>query len=369
MIVKRLELTDFRNYETLTIDFSEGTNILSGNNAQGKTNILEAIYLCGTTKSHKGAKEKEMIRFFQNEAHVRVYINRDGIDYKIDYHLSNSKKKAVAIDNVPVKKYSEIYALMNVVSFSPEDLSIIKNGPAERRHFCDMELCQLDKIYMFHLANYNKTLLQRNQMLKQYSPEMLTPELVSVWDEQLITNGEQVIRIRKSFVEEINEIAREIHYKLTDGKEKLTLVYEPNTEESEYANKLREGISRDIAAKMTLSGPHRDDICFLIEKEGVPQIDVRKFGSQGQQRSAALSLKLAEIEFVKRKVKNTPIILLDDVLSELDRTRQQQLIEGIDGMQTIITCTGLEEFVNCSAEYTKVFHVEAGKVTTVSKEA
>ncbi len=369
MIVKRLELTDFRNYESLAIDFSEGTNILSGNNAQGKTNILEAIYLCGTTKSHKGSKEKEMIKFSKDEAHIRVYINRDGIDYKIDYHLNGSKRKAVAIDNIPVKKYSEIFALMNVVSFSPEDLSIIKNGPAERRHFCDMELCQLDKIYMFHLSNYNKTLLQRNQMLKNYSPESLTPEFVSVWDEQLITNGEKIINIRKAFIDELGEIARNIHYKLTGGKEKLTLIYEANSEESEYAAKLRAGTARDISARMTLVGPHRDDICFMIEKEGAEEIDVRKYGSQGQQRTAALTLKLAEIELVKRKVKNTPIILLDDVLSELDRSRQKQLLEGIDGMQTIITCTGLEEFVDCSAEITKVFHVENGKVTTVNKEA
>lgn len=369
MIVKRLELTDYRNYKELEIDFADGTNILSGNNAQGKTNILEAIFLCGTTKSHKGSKEKDMIRFSASEAHVRVYINRDGIDYKIDYHLSDNKRKAVAIDNVPVKKYSEIYSIMNVVIFSPEDLSIIKDGPAERRHFCDMELCQLDKVYMYHLSNYNKALLQRNQMLKQYPPESLTSELIEVWDEQLVTNGEKIIGLRQEFIDEIGEIAREIHYKLTGGKEKLSLIYECNVSEKEFAGKIKSTVSRDISAKMTLTGPHRDDICFMVESEGNDPIDVRKFGSQGQQRTAALSLKLAEIELVKRKTKTSPIILLDDVLSELDRSRQKQLLDSIEGMQTIITCTGLEEFVDYTADYTKVFRVEAGKVTTVTKEA
>ena len=168
MIVKRLELTDYRNYESLEIEFADGSNILYGNNAQGKTNILESVYLSGTTKSHRGSKADEMIRLSSNEAHIRVYIVRDGIDHKIDYHLvRGGKKKNIAIDGVAVKKYSEIFSLMSVVSFSPEDLSIVKNGPAERRNFMDRELCQLDKIYLFHLSNYNKALTQRNALLRQ----------------------------------------------------------------------------------------------------------------------------------------------------------------------------------------------------------
>ena len=367
MIVKRLELTDFRNYESLEIDFSEGTNILSGNNAQGKTNILEAIYLCGSTKSHRGAKEKDMIRFGLNEGHVRIYINRDGVDYKIDYHLNRDKRKAVAIDNIPVKKYSEIFSLLNVVSFSPEDLGIIKNGPAERRNFCDREICTLDKIYLFNLTNYSKTLVQRNQILRKQDDAFLSEELISVWDDQLITSGKNIISIRENFIKEIGEIAKGIHSRLTSGKEELTLVYEPNTTAEELEAKIKQGFRRDMAAGMTLSGPHRDDICFMLKKEGEEAIDARKFGSQGQQRTAALSLKLAEIELVKKKIHNNPIILLDDVLSELDRSRQKQLIAGIEGMQTIITCTGLEEFVDSSAGETKVFRVENGGIKEITK--
>ncbi len=364
MIVKRLELTDYRNYESLEIEFADGSNILYGNNAQGKTNILEAVYLSGTTKSHRGSKADEMIRLSSNEAHIRVYIVRDGIDHKIDYHLvRGGKKKNIAIDGTAVKKYSEIYSLMSVVSFSPEDLSIVKNGPAERRNFMDRELCQLDKIYLFHLSNYNKALVQRNALLRQMAGDPTLSDMLQMWDDQLITNGEKIIALRKQFIKEIGIIAKDIHKKLTNEEETLVLLYEPEVTEEEFADKLRQTRSRDIAAKMTTVGPHRDDICFLIQRPGKDAEDVRKYGSQGQQRTSALSLKLAEIELVKQKIKDSPIILLDDVLSELDRKRQKQLLDSIEGMQTILTCTGLEEFVDRQKDENKLFYVEDGKVT------
>jgi len=363
MIVKRLELTNYRNYESLEIEFADGSNILYGNNAQGKTNILEAVYLSGTTKSHRGSKANEMINLSSNEAHVRVYIVRDGIDHKIDYHMiRDSKKKNVAIDGTAVKKYSEIFSLMSVVSFSPEDLSIVKNGPSERRNFMDRELCQLDKIYLFHLSNYNKALSQRNALLKQIGGDTSLSEMLSVWDDQLITNGEKLISLRKQFIEEIGAIAKEIHKKLTNNEETLILVYEPDVTEEEFAEKLKQARNNDIAAKMTKVGPHRDDIGFMIQRPEKGAEDVRKYGSQGQQRTSALSLKLAEIELVKRKIKDSPIILLDDVLSELDRNRQKQLLDSIEGMQTILTCTGLEEFVDRQKDENKLFYVENGTV-------
>ena len=364
MIVKRLELTDYRNYESLEIEFADGSNILYGNNAQGKTNILEAVYLCGTTKSHRGNKTDEMIRLISDEAHIRVYIVRDGIDHKIDYHLvRGGKKKNIAIDGTAVKKYSEIYSLMSVVSFSPEDLSIVKNGPAERRNFMDRELCQLDKIYLFHLSNYNKALTQRNALLRQMAGDPMLSDMLQMWDDQLITNGEKIIALRKQFIEEIGAIAKDIHNKLTNEEESLILLYEPEVTAEEFAEKLKQSRSRDIAAKMTTVGPHRDDICFMIQRPEKEAEDVRKYGSQGQQRTSALSLKLAEIELVKQKIKDSPIILLDDVLSELDRKRQKQLLDSIEGMQTILTCTGLEEFVDRQKDENKLFYVENGKVT------
>ncbi len=364
MIVKRLELTDYRNYESLEIEFADGSNILYGNNAQGKTNILEAVFLCGTTKSHRGSKADEMIRLSSNEAHIRVYIVRDGIDHKIDYHLvRGGKKKNIAIDGTAVKKYSEIYSLMSVVSFSPEDLSIVKNGPAERRNFMDRELCQLDKIYLFHLSNYNKALVQRNALLRQMAGDPMLSDMLQMWDDQLISNGEKIIELRQQFIDEIGAIAKEIHKKLTNEEETLVLSYEPEVSKEEFAEKLRQARSRDIAAKMTTVGPHRDDICFMIQRPEKEEQDVRKYGSQGQQRTSALSLKLAEIELVKKKIKDSPIILLDDVLSELDRNRQKQLLDSIEGMQTILTCTGLEEFVDRQKDENKLFYVENGAVT------
>ena len=363
MIIKSIELADYRNYDELTMQFDKGTNILYGDNAQGKTNILEAVYLSGTTKSHRGSKADEMIRLSSNEAHIRVYIVRDGIDHKIDYHLvRGGKKKNIAIDGTAVKKYSEIYSLMSVVSFSPEDLSIVKNGPAERRNFMDRELCQLDKIYLFHLSNYNKALTQRNALLRQMAGDPTLSDMLQMWDDQLITNGEKIIALRKQFIEEIGTIAKDIHRKLTNEEETLVLLYEPETTEEEFAEKLRQARNRDIAAKMTTVGPHRDDICFMTQRPGKDAEDVRKYGSQGQQRTSALSLKLAEIELVKQKIKDSPIILLDDVLSELDRKRQKQLLDSIEGMQTILTCTGLEEFVDRQKDENKLFYVENGTV-------
>ncbi len=363
MIVKRLEMTNFRNYEKLELEFADGSNILFGNNAQGKTNILEAVFLCGTTKSHRGSKDKEMIRLSETEGHVRIYIFRDKLEHRIDFHLNTEKRKAIAIDGIPVKKYSELFSLINVVAFSPEDLSIVKNGPAERRHFMDMELCQLDKIYMFHLSNYNKALVQRNIMLRQIAGDSSFSDMLQVWDDQLVTNGSKIISLRREFIEEIGKIAGKIHKRLTNEEETLILSYEPDTNENEYAAKMKQMTGRDLAAKMTTTGPHRDDICFMIKRGEKEPEDVRKFGSQGQQRTCALSLKLAEIELVKNKIKDTPIILLDDVLSELDRNRQKQLLDSIEGMQTLLTCTGMEEFVDCRSSKNRVYYVDNGTVS------
>ena len=241
--------------------------------------------------------------------------------------------------------------------FSPEDLNIIKNGPVERRRFLDLELCQIDKIYLHHLSNYNKTLMQRNNLLKQISFNRELLDTIYIWDSKLIEYGQKIIEARYQFVSRINGIVEGIHKKLTGNKEKLILQYEPNIEIEEYEKKLSKSLERDIKLGTTSVGPHRDDMCFLIN-----QIDIRKFGSQGQQRTSALSLKLAEIELVKSVIKENPILLLDDVLSELDRERQNHLLNSIGDIQTIITCTGLEEFINHRFQLNKIFHVVSGTV-------
>ena len=356
MIIKSLELVDYRNYESLSIDFCEGTNILYGDNAQGKTNILEAIYVAATTKSHKGSKDKEIVNFNKEEAHIRTYILKDGVESRVDMHLRKSKSKGIAIDGT---KAADLLGLCNVVFFSPEDLGIIKNGPSERRRFVDMELCQLDSFYLYNLNNYNKIVNQRNKLLKDMYMNPQLKETLNIWDMQLVSYGSKIIERRQKFVEQLNDIIYEIHKKLSGGREELKILYEPNVDIDEFEKKLRESQDRDIRSKMTSVGPHRDDFSFMIGNT-----DIRTFGSQGQQRTAALSLKLSEIELVKKITKDTPILLLDDVLSELDSNRQNYLLNSIGDIQTIITCTGLEEFVNNRFEIDRVFQVTNGEVTS-----
>lgn len=357
MIVKSLELKDYRNYNILNMQFSNGTNILYGENAQGKTNILEAIYICGTTKSHRGSKDKEIVNFIEEEAHVRVILEKNSIPHRIDLHLKKNKAKGVAIDGIPIKRQGELFGMLNLVFFSPEDLYIIKNGPAERRRFLDLELCQLDKIYLNHLSSYNKVLMQRNNLLKQISSNRTLMDTLNVWDEKLIEYGQKIIESRNDFVINLNELVGEIHKKLTGGREELKLIYEPNVKSSDFDLKLKKSLDRDINLKMTNIGPHRDDLSFMLG-----EVDIRKYGSQGQQRTAALSCKLAEIDLVKTIIKENPVLLLDDVLSELDRQRQNYLLNSIGDIQTIITCTGLEEFVNHRFAYDRIFQVVSGTV-------
>ncbi|MBR1854922.1 MAG: DNA replication/repair protein RecF [Lachnospiraceae bacterium] len=363
MIIKSLEIADYRNYDSLEIQFDRGTNILYGDNAQGKTNILEAIYVSATTKSHKGSKDKEIVNFDKDEAHIRTYIEKEQVTTRIDMHLRKSKSKGIAVDGQKLKKAADLLGLCNVVFFSPEDLGIIKNGPAERRRFIDMELCQLDQIYLYNLNNYNKIVNQRNKLLKDMYLNSDLKETLNIWDMQLVSYGSKIIERRNVFVEQLNEIIYDIHKKLSGDKEELRIVYEPNVKVEDFEKSMRYSQDRDIKAKMTTVGPHRDDFSIMIG-----DVDIRRFGSQGQQRTAALSLKLSEIELVKKITKDTPILLLDDVLSELDSNRQNFLLNSIGDIQTIITCTGLEEFVNNRFEINRVFQVNNGTVTLMNDE-
>ena len=316
--VNSLKLKNFRNYDLLNVEFDGSTNIFYGNNAQGKTNILEAVYLSGTTKSHRGSKDRDMIRFGEDESHIETVVEKNGISYQIDMHLKKNSPKGIAINKMPIRKASELFGIVNLVFFSPEDLNIIKNGPAETRRFIDLE----------------------------------------IWEMQMVQYGERLIARRKEFVAQINEIIAKIHQKLTGGKESLQIIYEPSTGDLPFEQALKRYRDRDLRMKSTTVGPHRDDIGFLTG-----DMDIRRYGSQGQQRTAALSLKLSEIELVRLATHDTPILLLDDVLSELDKHRQNYLLDSIHDIQTLITCTGVEDFVNHRFSINKVFHVQNGQVT------
>lgn len=342
----------------MSLGFDKSTNIFYGDNAQGKTNILEAVYLSGTTKSHRGTKDKDMIQFGANESHIETIVEKNGIKYQIDMHLKKNSPKGIAINKIPIRKASELFGIINIVFFSPEDLNIIKNGPGERRRFIDLELSQLDKVYLNNLSNYNSIVNQRNHLLKEIDYNKGALETLDIWDIQLIQYGNKIIERRQKFIEEINKIISNIHKKLTGNREDIKIVYEPSNGALSFEQALLKNKEKDLRIKSTSVGPHRDDIAFLVS-----DIDIRKYGSQGQQRTAALSLKLSEIELVKQSIHDTPVLLLDDVLSELDKHRQNYLLDSIHDIQTLITCTGVDEFVNHRFSINKVFHVQNGQVT------
>lgn len=357
MIIESMELQHYRNYPALQISFDPGTNIFYGDNAQGKTNALEAVYVCCTTKSHRASRDKDLIRFGQEEAHIKLQVKKDNVSYRIDMHLKKNKPKGIAVNGIPIRKASELFGIANVVFFSPEDLNIIKNGPSERRRFLDLELCQVNKLYVHNLVNYNKILMQRNKCLKDLSFRPEYESTLEIWDEQLIRYGLPLMEYRKQFIDQLNRLIEVVHGKLTGKKEHLVLSYEPNVQPEEFSAVLVKNRESDKKQKTTLSGPHRDDMSFFIN-----QIDIRKFGSQGQQRSAALSLKLSEIELVRELIHDYPILLLDDVLSELDRGRQNHLLNSINHIQTMITCTGLDDFIGHRFPLNRIFKVTGGEV-------
>ena len=358
MIIKSLELKNYRNYDELSMNFASGTNLLYGDNAQGKTNILESIYLSATTKSHRGNKDRELIKFEENEAHIRIHFEKQGIDHQLDMHLKKNKAKGVAIDKIPIRRSSDLLGQIPVILFSPEDLKIVKNGPSERRKFLDIELSQMERLYLYQLTNYNKILMQRNNLLKQIRFQNNLIETLEAWDIQLVKYGSEIIRYREKFIKHLGKVCQNIHNKLTGGKEKILLEYDRDVGYDNYLTELEKKRQKDLKYSTTTVGPHRDDISFIVNG-----IDIRKYGSQGQQRTAALSLKLSDIYIVKRKIKDTPVLLLDDVLSELDSSRQNYLLDSISDIQTLITCTGLDDFISHQFQINKVFQVVQGTVS------
>lgn len=365
MQVERLELQNFRNYRTLSIDFSEGVNIIYGENGQGKTNILESIYMCSTGKSHKGSKEKEIINHDCDEAHIKADFKGSAGNRRIDVHLRKNKEKGIAFNRVPIKKIRELYGKIFVVVFSTEDLDIIKRGPSDRRRFIDIELCQMDQVYVENLISYNQILKERRELFKKLDEPGkdlgMLKETLDIWDLQLVNYGNKIIKRRREFINEMNEVIKEIHGNITSGKENLKLVYEPSVKEDDFYEELLRSRERDSILKQTGVGPHRDDFSFFCDGT-----DMKIYGSNGQQRTCALSLKLSEIKMIETRKHEKPVLLLDDVLSELDRNRQKMLVKSLAGLQTIITCTGIDEFVEKEIQNATKFHIKNGEIVDPS---
>lgn len=356
MIIKSIELNNFRNYEVANIEFDKNINILYGDNAQGKTNLLEACYYSAISKSFKSTKDKEIIRFGQDYLSIKTIIDKNDREYAIDISINNNKK-TIKVDNVKINKTSDLLGLLNVILFSPEDLNIIKNGPSERRRFFDNEISQIDRIYLSDLINYNKVLNNRNKLLRDIAFDNSIKDTLDVWDMQLVEYGKKIIKRRREFIDELKYYVKDKHFKISGGKEELIINYEPSIDDIFFEDELISNREKDLKYAQTSVGPHRDDISFKIDG-----IDIRKFGSQGQKRCSALSLKLSEIDIVSNIIKDKPVLLLDDVLSELDSNRQKFLLESISDIQTIITCTGLDDFVNNRFDVNKVFNIVDGTV-------
>jgi DNA replication and repair protein RecF len=360
MYIKELHLENFRNYDHLDIEFDPKINLILGNNAQGKTNILESIYLSSCGKSFRTSKDNEMIGFGANFCRVGVKaLKANGKEVKIEIAISK-EKKAANVDGIPVKKATDILKNIYVVAFTPEDLRIVKDEPEKRRRFLNREICQLKGSYSTYLSLYRRALHQRNTLLKENHVDQ---SLLASYDEELVKYGVPLIKERTFFYEKVAKISKSIHEDITGHKESLKITYEPSipiageneNQKDLFFNELEMSRDNDIRIHHTTKGPHKDDIKLTIDN-----VDIRHYGSQGQQRTAALALKLAEVRIIKEETGESPILLLDDVMSELDSERQAYMIESFGDVQLFVTTTDLYDQVKDSFKTGKVFNISKG---------
>ncbi len=359
MFIKNIKLENFRNYRELNCDFHPQVNIFLGQNAQGKTNLLEAIYFTSIGKSFRTLKDKELIYFDEEFCRVSVDYEREG-EENISIAVNRDGKRLGKVNGIKIEKTSQLMDNLLTVIFSPEDLKIVKEDPEKRRRFVDGELCQLKISYYRNLNRYNKVLLQRNAYLKE---ENIDEGALAIWDEHLLQYGQKIIEDRDKFIKKLDVISRDIHQGITEGGEKLEIMYAPSISlEDDYRDTIKESLENDRLRGNTSRGPHRDDFEVFIDG-----VNVRSFGSQGQQRTAALSIKLAEIALIREEKGENPILLLDDVFSELDSSRQRYLIDYLEDLQIFITAADISQSVIDSFPKGKTFFIEEGKIVEEKK--
>ena len=333
MWINNIKLNNFRNYTNKEIKLHENINVFFGENAQGKTNIIESIFLCSIGKSFRTNKEKELIKF--NEEKTSVEINYEKSDRTGKIKIEIGDKKQVYLNGIKIKKLSELLGNINIVIFTPDDINILKGGPQNRRKFLDIMISQLRPNYMHILSLYNKTLEQRNNYLKQIKTEKKDENLLDIWDEKLIDYGIKIYEYRKEFIEKIKNKIKDIHEGITNGKEEIEIEYVSDAmTRQNFINELKSRRKLDIIKGYTTKGIHRDDFIIYINKK-----EVGIFGSQGQNRTAMLSLKLSELQVIYDDIGEYPILLLDDFMSELDSKRRESFLNNIKDIQVIITCT------------------------------
>lgn len=359
MYIKKIQMLNYRNYKSLNIDLGKNVNVFMGDNAQGKTNILEAIYYCAFAKSHRTSKDKELISWNEDKAYISVLVGKDRLDKTIDINILKDGKKAIRINKIKASKIGELFGNFNVVMFSPEDLRIIKDSPSIRRKFIDMELCQLNSKYYYNLVQYNKVLNERNIILKN---KKIDKNIIDVYDIQLANFGNNIIKERLYYIDKLNLYGSNIHKEISSGKENIEFKYISTVKDFEniednFYTLLKKNREKDIDKGITSIGPHRDDFTVFING-----IDAKSFGSQGQQRSAVLTMKFSSLKIIKELTSEYPVLLLDDVLSELDFNRKRYILSTIGDIQTIITCTGIEDLTSYLDKKSKVFKVKDGEI-------
>lgn len=372
MQINEIILQDFRNYDHLQLQFTDNINVFIGENAQGKTNLMEAINVLAMSKSHRTPRDKELIRWDQPFAKIEGHLTNKHGPLHMEIVLSKKEKK-MKVNHLEKKRLSDYLGICNVVMFAPEDLNIVKGSPQIRRRFLDLEMGQIHAVYLYYLSQYHKLLKQRNKWLKDVQ-QKITPFDMTMYDvitDQLVQMASHVIEKRYAFIDKLQEWAKPIHHEISRGLEKLEIKYRPSTNVSETMDlstmivtikeqflQIRE---KELTRGTTLIGPHRDDIQFFVNDR-----DVQTYGSQGQQRTTALSVKLAEIQLIYEKVNEYPILLLDDVLSELDDYRQSHLLNTIQGkVQTFVTTTSVEGIDHRTLKEAQMYHVHNGTVQMI----
>lgn len=364
MHIKSLQLINFRNYDNLHLSFNNNINLLIGSNGQGKTNILESIYMLALGKSFRTSKDKELVKFETQNSYIGGLFSKNENDNTIEIIFGIDRKKGVKINKIFIEKFVQLLGIFNVVVFSPEDLKLVKEGPKERRKFIDREISQIVPKYYYYISSYNKILFQRNKLLKSSN---IDSNLLDVFDEELANYGTYIYLYRRQFISKIELIARKIHNKLTYDNEYLELKYlnqinlNSNDKYKEiklkFLNSLKSSRDTDIYNRNTKIGPHKDDLNVLINN-----LEVRLYGSQGQQRTCSISLKLSEIELIKEEIGEYPVLLLDDIFSELDEKRQKLLIENLDNIQIFITSAEDSHMRIFENKKVSTFHVNSGTV-------
>lgn len=340
MYVSNIEVKNYRNYDTATVTLDKGLNIFLGKNAQGKTNLLEALYLLAIGRSPRTTKDKDLIKWDKNQAHIKLTIAKKSGTTKLEMIINEKGKKIILINGIAIKKISQLFGNLNVIHFFPDDLKLIKEAPSDRRRFMDIDICQASQNYFYLLTKYEKILAQRNKLIKTSPSINYVMDTISIWNEQLADTASKIVMSRIKFINKLAPLIKKCHAYLTDNNENIEVEYQgiigKNVSDikEKLLNAYTETLQKDFDLGYTQIGPHRDDL-----KISLNGIDLRSFGSQGQQRTASLALKLGEIEIFAQESNEKPILLLDDVLSELDESRQKKLLNFANKVQTIITCT------------------------------